>query len=172
MKSSYIKSFVFLFCFAFLTGSAVAQDSQLKEKFQQKNNEMVEAMKEDNTDFLMSLYTDDAVSLPSYEPMLKGKNEMMESHRKSHEAGFKMNDMTLSTMDVWSSGDFAFEIGTYTVDMNIPGMGNNITDNGKYLTVWQKQSDDTWKIKADIWNSDNNPWADMQMTSEDEQEMD
>jgi ketosteroid isomerase-like protein len=39
----------------------------------------------------------------------------------------------------------------------------NINDNGKYMTVWEKQSDGSWKVKAETWNSDNNPWADMNM---------
>ena len=170
MKSIGFKFCALLFCLVFITNIALAQDADLKEKFQQKNNEMVEAMKSDNTDVLLNMYADNAISMPSYEPMIQGKAEMMESHKKNKEAGFKMNDMTLKTMDVWSSGDFAYEIGTYTIDISMPGM-ENMQDNGKYLTIWEKQSDDTWKIKVDTWNSDNNPWENMQMTSEEDDNM-
>jgi ketosteroid isomerase-like protein len=106
------------------------------------------------------MYTDDVISMPSYEPMMKGKNALMEAHKRNHEAGFKMNDMTLKTMEVWSSGDLAYEVGTYTIDMTIPEMGS-MKDNGKYLTVWEKQDDGSWKVKAETWNTDNNPWAQM-----------
>jgi len=27
-------------------------------------------------------------------------------------------------------------------------------DNGKYITIYQHQSDGSWKIARDIWNSD------------------
>lgn len=165
MKSVYYKLLAVVFCFAFLSANIFAQDAALKEKFQAMNNQLVKDMLADNTEALMALYADDAVSLPSYEPMLKGKNAMMESHKRNKEAGFKMNNMTLTTMEVWTSGDFAYEIGTYTIDMNMPEMGD-WKDNGKYITIWQKQSDNSWKIKADIWNTDNNPWADMQMSGD------
>lgn len=32
--------------------------------------------------------------------------------------------------------------------------GNPVTDRGKYLEVWKKQSDGTWKCIVDTWNSD------------------
>ncbi len=156
------KLFVFFFCCSLFAVNIHAQDAALKEKFQKMNNEMIDAMMNENVDAIMGMYTDDVISMPSYEPMLKGKSAMIESHKKSHEAGFKMNDMSLNTMNVWSSGDYAYEIGTYNVNMTIPGMGD-VDDNGKYLTVWQKQSDGSWKIKAETWNTDNNPWMDMEM---------
>jgi ketosteroid isomerase-like protein len=32
--------------------------------------------------------------------------------------------------------------------------GKPINDRGKYLAVWKKQPDGTWKCVMDIWNSD------------------
>ena len=32
--------------------------------------------------------------------------------------------------------------------------GNSTRDRGKYLTVWRKQADGTWKSIADMFNSD------------------
>jgi uncharacterized protein (TIGR02246 family) len=169
MKSVYFKFLAIVFCFAFVSSSIFAQDSGLKEKFQKMNNEMIKEMLADNPEAMLAMYADDAISLPSYEPMIKGKDALMKSHMKSKEAGFKMNSMTLNTMDVWSSGDMAYEIGTYTIDMSMPGMGE-IKDNGKYVTIWQKQSDGSWKVKADTWNTDNNPWANMEMSKDDKDE--
>ncbi len=167
MKSVYFKLVTVIFCFIFITASSFAQDSDLKKKVQTMNDEMVKEMLAGNHAAAMDMYTDDAISLPSYEPMLKGKDAMMKSHMKNKEAGFKMNSMTITTMDVWSSGDLAYEIGTYKVNMTFPGMKETIDDNGKYLTVWQKQADGSWKVKADTWNSDNNPWESMEMSKED-----
>jgi len=169
MRTVNFQLLIVIFCFTFLTGSINAQDSALKEKFQKMNNEMIENMLKDDADVeaMMAMYTDDCISMPSYEPMLKGKAAMLESHKRNHDAGFKMNDMTLTTMDVWSSGDYAYEIGIYTIDMSLPGM-ENWKDNGKYLTVWEKQSDGSWKVKAETWNTDNNPWADMDDSADDD----
>ena len=32
--------------------------------------------------------------------------------------------------------------------------GKTISDKGKYLTVWKKEADDTWKVLLDTYNSD------------------
>jgi ketosteroid isomerase-like protein len=162
MKARSIQFFSFLLFFLLLANVSYTQDSMLKEKFQEMNNQMIEDILSGNEEAAISMYADDAISLPSYEPMLVGKQAIMESHKKGQEAGVKMNDMTLTTMDVWSSGDMAYEIGTYTIDISIPQMGN-MTDRGKYLTVWEKQSDGSWKVKADTWNTDVNPWEEMGM---------
>jgi ketosteroid isomerase-like protein len=47
----------------------------------------------------------------------------------------------------------AYSHGTYEVTVNDPE-GNPVTDKGKWVTAWEKQPDGTWKIVADIWNSD------------------
>jgi ketosteroid isomerase-like protein len=28
-----------------------------------------------------------------------------------------------------------------------------IDDNGKYMTLWKKQADGSWKVFSEIWNS-------------------
>src|SRR5690606_7733813 len=166
MKAGHVKFLGFIFCLAFFSGTAYSQDSDLKAKFQQMNDKMIQDILSGNDEASLAMYTDDAISLPSYQPMLKGKTAIMENHKKDQQSGFEMNDMKLTTMDVWSSGDMAYEIGTYTIDFSMPGM-EDMKDNGKYLTVWQKQSDGSWKVKADTWNTDNNPWMDMEMRSDD-----
>jgi ketosteroid isomerase-like protein len=163
MKSLFSKSILILSCLLLINSSVFSQDTDLKAKMQEMNNTMVKAMLADDMETSLSFYADDAISLPSYEPMIKGKAAIKEHAKKSHEAGFKMNDMTLNTMDAWSDGGLAFEIGTYTVSMTMPGMPDAVNDKGKYLTVWQKQTDGSWKIKAETWNSDNNPWQSMGM---------
>jgi ketosteroid isomerase-like protein len=32
--------------------------------------------------------------------------------------------------------------------------GKPVTDRGKYVTIWKKQADGSWKVIADIFNSD------------------
>mgnify|MGYP003342292487 CR=1 FL=1 len=45
-------------------------------------------------------------------------------------------------------GDYAFEDGTYSWTMK-PKKGKEATEVGKYLTVWHKQADGSWKIARD-----------------------
>jgi Ketosteroid isomerase homolog len=47
----------------------------------------------------------------------------------------------------------AWVSGTYELTMN-DASGKPINDRGKYLEVWEKQTDGNWKCAADMWNSD------------------
>jgi ketosteroid isomerase-like protein len=51
-------------------------------------------------------------------------------------------------------GDFVYTIGTYSMTVSNPKDKKPITDRGKYLTVFKKQPDGTWKMVADMINSD------------------
>jgi ketosteroid isomerase-like protein len=51
------------------------------------------------------------------------------------------------------SGDMGWVSGRYELTMN-DASGKPMNDRGKYLEVWEKQTDGNWKCRADMWNSD------------------
>jgi len=51
-------------------------------------------------------------------------------------------------------GDIVYSQGTYTMTMTNPKTKKVMTDKGKYLTVYTKQADGSWKAIADTFNSD------------------
>ena len=52
-------------------------------------------------------------------------------------------------------GDMVYSQGTYTMTMTNPkNKKKTITDKGKYLTIYSKQADGSWKVVADTYNSD------------------
>ncbi len=51
-------------------------------------------------------------------------------------------------------GDMVYSQGTYTMTMTNPKTKKPMTDKGKYLTVYSKQADGSWKAIADTYNSD------------------
>lgn len=56
-------------------------------------------------------------------------------------------------IQVAQSGDLGYTRGSYELGFTDP-KGGQITDKGKYATVWHKQADGTWKVALDIFNSD------------------
>jgi ketosteroid isomerase-like protein len=70
---------------------------------------------------------------------------------------YGMPGMTLSweatKAEAAMSGDLGYSQGTYTLSFNGPN-GQPVTDHGKYVTVWRKQADGSWKVVADTFNSD------------------
>jgi ketosteroid isomerase-like protein len=58
-----------------------------------------------------------------------------------------------SSVQLAKSGELAWVSGAYELTMNDTG-GKPINDRGKYLEVWEKQTDGQWKCVGDMWNSD------------------
>ncbi|HSZ61555.1 MAG TPA: SgcJ/EcaC family oxidoreductase [Terriglobales bacterium] len=60
-----------------------------------------------------------------------------------------------STRTVASKGgDMVYSEGTYSMTMTDPKTKKPMTDKGKFLTVYAKQADGSWKAVADTFNSD------------------
>jgi ketosteroid isomerase-like protein len=65
--------------------------------------------------------------------------------------GVKMSWQATS-VEVAASGDFAYTSGTYELSFDA---GNaTSTDKGKYVTVWMREKNGTWKVVRDIFNTD------------------
>jgi ketosteroid isomerase-like protein len=95
--------------------------------------------------------------------MLRGIEACKQSYKKMTEAGMKMTAFKSTVTDIMQSGNFIVDIGTYEITMTIPQMGDMPwSDHGKYMTIWEKQDDGSLKIKVETWNSDVNPWQEMQ----------
>jgi ketosteroid isomerase-like protein len=69
--------------------------------------------------------------------------------------GFKIQ-WNADTAEVAKAGDLGYTRGTYQLVFN-DASGQPVTDKGKYVTVWKKQGDGSWKVAADIFNSDRAP---------------
>ena len=112
-----------------------------------------EAAKAKDLDRYVSFYADDAVLLWPGTPMITGHAAI----RKFMQVFFSTPDFSLSFetahVEVSLAGDFAYSCGSNKVALVDPN-GKKVKDSGKYLTVYKKQSDGTWKVVADMGNSD------------------
>ena len=75
---------------------------------------------------------------------------------KMPKAFASMTSGKLTTNSVDVGGDYAIETGNYELTATPKG-GKPVTEKGKYITVWKKQADGSWKIYRDIANSDSPP---------------
>lgn len=55
--------------------------------------------------------------------------------------------------DIMVSGDLGVETGTYSWTI-VPASGAAAPDVGKYVHVWKRQGDGTWKVVRYVVNSD------------------
>ena len=164
------KSKIFIFSLFFLLISIIGCQQQPNlEKITAQVNEMnqviTKSMMENDTETSISLYTEDAITLPSYQPMIRGLAAIKEISKD--QPPMNMKSFSLKTTDVWVQGNFVVEIGTYDLVMDMPAdQGGEMPDKGKYLTLYEIQKDGSLLIKADTWNTDFNPWEQMMAQQE------
>lgn len=154
--------FLCLFLFASANLFSQSDDASFRKFLDNANDKFMKALTSGDYSTIGNMYTDDAVSMPSYEPMWTGKNAIINGNKKMlTESGMKFSNASGKTIKVLGKGDIRVELGTFQMDVKTPNETTAMTDRGKYMNIWQKQSDGTWKIVADTWNSDINPYTSM-----------
>ncbi len=131
----------------------VAQVRKVIEEMTKKSEHDMQAGIVDTT---LANYDEDAVSLPNNGPMLRGKEAIRAYAGQMLGLGIKFTNVRITTTDVQTSGDLAYEIGTYAMTMQIPQVGE-VSEEGKYLTVYEKAADGSWKIKVETYNINGKP---------------
>ena len=101
-------------------------------------------------DKTVAYYSDDAIVMPPNAPSATTKEAIRSVLFAS--PGLVISWKT-TKIEVAQSGDLACLSGTYELTMN-DASGKSVNDHGKYVEVWEKQSDGKWKCGTDIWNSD------------------
>ncbi len=101
---------------------------------------------------VMSYYADGAYVLPPNQDLATNKSSITKLWTDLLVKGTDVS-WTPGAADVSSSGDLVYLEGYYLNTMH-PAKGKTSLERGKYLSVWKKQSDGSWKCVADTWNSD------------------
>ena len=98
-----------------------------------------------------SFYAADAMAYPPNEPVAVGRA----AAEKVWAAYFADPTYNLSwkTTHAEVTGDLGYTAGTYE-DSFKGADGKVVKGKGKYLCVWKRQSDGTWKAIHDMWNTD------------------
>jgi ketosteroid isomerase-like protein len=163
MKKS-VASMLALIFFAVISFKVSAQSvtSRDKQMIEDINKELEKYMVSGDYKSALKYYTEDAISLPSYQQMLRGKEAIEKQSMEDQKSGMKITAFDMETSDVFGSGNLIYEVGTYKITMESPNVKDPQNDHGKYLTVYEKENDGSLKIKAETWNTDMNPWMQME----------
>ncbi len=103
-------------------------------------------------DSWISLWTDDGVQMPPNEPLLNGRDQIR-TRNKAVLDRFIFDMRSINIEEVSIAGDWAFAWGTYSATLTPKEGSETIPIDGKYMTIFQKKSDGSWKIHRDIFNS-------------------
>ncbi len=106
-----------------------------------------------NADSVASFYATDAVAYPPNMPAAVGQAAARDVWAGGFADSTYAISWTTTAARVAASGDMGFTAGTYQESYR-GADGNPVTMTGKYLCVWAKQADGSWKATHDMWNAD------------------
>jgi len=135
--------------------TVVEPDSAVvRQAIDSSNARYLAALQRGDAADVASHYTDDAVVMAPNMPAWQGRAGIAQG-LTGFLAQFSVLAARLVTQDVIITGYYAIERGAYAWTLHPKvGTGADIVDAGKYLTVWERQPDGSWKISRDINNSD------------------
>jgi len=116
-----------------------------------------EAANTGQVDRLVDLYAPDAVILPPGGPSIEGTATIRELFRQEFERFDTRIAFTNQAIEV--EGDMAYRRGRYVWRGTPRGSGQALESTNKFLEVWKRQPDGSWKIAVDMWNQADSPAA-------------
>jgi len=100
-----------------------------------------------------AFYADDAILMPTAEPVVRGKTAIAEEWKHILAIPAFQNESKLGGVVVASGGDLAYTYGSYRSRL-MGEDGKLVMEPGKWLTIWKKQPDGGWRIAVDTYNTD------------------
>ena len=107
-----------------------------------------------DADRIAAHFTDDGnVMIPNV-PMMTGKDAIA----KGMKGAFADPKWSLALqpvqVDVSKEGDLGYTRGTYVLTATDPATAKTATEQGRFVAIFRKQSDGTWKAVQDISNAE------------------
>jgi uncharacterized protein (TIGR02246 family) len=135
-----------------VAAATAADAGEARRAIEAANARFADAAKRADTAIVGAIFAEDVVVMMPNQPAQRG----LDAARRSFASMFApstVKQFDLKTDDVAVGGDLAVETGSYEMTLQPPG-GREVKDKGKYITVWKRQADGSWKIIRDMVNSD------------------
>ncbi len=163
-KLLLILPLVFLFCFTFGCQKQAEEAEPVVDveaditAIKEMLNQYAVASNAGDIDLWISLWADDGVLMPPSAPAVIGKEQIREAMKLLFEQ-WTLDVATTSIEDAKVYGDLGLTHYKFTLDMTPKAGGETIhlMRDGKALTLYERQSDGSWKIVYDCFNSNAPP---------------
>ena len=106
-----------------------------------------------DADKMAAYFADEGSLYPAGMPLVKGPEAIRKVFTQMTAAPGYALSWTATKAEVGAAGDVGYTTGAYQSTMG------GAAERGKYVTIWKKQADGTWKVVEDIFNADEAPKA-------------
>jgi len=107
-------------------------------------------------DEFVAFLADDAIFMPDGAPAARGDSIRTAWEQTLAMPGFGL-EWKATSARVAEAGDIGYTIGTY--ELTVEQDGVPMVTVGKYVTLWKKEADGSWKVAIDCFNADGPPTA-------------
>src|SRR5712692_1812518 len=107
-----------------------------------------------DADKIAFFFADDATHFSPNRPALKGRQSIRETFKERQADPSRTVSAEATSIEVSRGGDLAYGIGVYTATSTDPKTRKVMTEKGRYVTVYEKQPDGSWKGVVNMDNAE------------------
>jgi uncharacterized protein (TIGR02246 family) len=139
------------------TAAGTAVDTEADKAAIAKAHDVLEgAYRTSDCNAMVSAAANDAVFEPPNTPSAKGV-DAIRAWCQPLFTQMKTKSLTVSNKEVDVSGDLAVDTGDYDWVLTPAAGGGDVRSVGRYVTIFRRQADGSWKTTRLIWNSSEPP---------------
>jgi uncharacterized protein (TIGR02246 family) len=122
--------------------------AEAKRAIDKGNAQWIEAWEKGDPEMLAAIFTEDGVMLSQGGRVFKGRQQIFERQREAMQSVTRPIKVSVVTIKIWVDGDTAYETGNYKYEYTEKGKPTR--EEGRYVTMWKRQGDGSWKLSMDM----------------------
>ena len=152
-------SIFFALGFLILTGcsQSPAPDSREADAHALRDGEVAAFVKDwggKDADRIAAHYTDDGNVMVPNSPMMTGKDAIGKAMKDALTDPNWSLELQAVQVEVSRGGDLGYTRGTYVLTATDPASKKAVTEKGRFVTIFRKEADGSWKALQDITNAE------------------
>ncbi|QEC44334.1 YybH family protein [Pseudobacter ginsenosidimutans] len=116
------------------------------------NVQIAQLVKERNGAAFSAYYTNDAIYMPYYMPMVIGKDSIHQYYVVHEDPAVTIDTVQINMSRVLPAGDYALVNGFYRVNWRAGEHSGLVT--GKSINIWKREQDGKWRLHWQMTNHD------------------
>jgi uncharacterized protein (TIGR02246 family) len=122
--------------------------AEAKRAIDKGNAQWIEAWEKGDPEMLAAIFTEDGVMLSQGGRVFKGRQQIFERQKEAMQRVTRPIKVSVVTVRIWVDGDTAYETGNYKYEYTEKGKPTR--EEGRYVTMWKRQGDGSWKLSMDM----------------------
>jgi len=122
--------------------------AEVRRAIDKGNAQWSEGWKKGDAALVAAIFAEDGVQLAGSGKVFKGPAQIAERQKAAMQSVDPGPKVTVTTTRVWLDGDTAYETGKYKYETAEKGKPS--VDQGRYVTIWKRQKDGSWKLAMDM----------------------